>query len=117
MSTTRSTRQRKNGEDPPPATAAETRVDEARLDAPHSDGNSNPMFTEYESESEPLSLAEEIAEEVERGISPEETNDRYERIKQGEIHIAELQKMSMGELIEEARKDNVKEVAGMKKQD
>ena len=47
----------------------------------------------------------------------DETNDRYEKIKQGEIHIAELQKMSMGELIEEARRDNVTDVAGMKKQD
>ncbi|MEQ8785000.1 MAG: transcription termination factor Rho [Pirellulaceae bacterium] len=33
------------------------------------------------------------------------------------MHIAELQKMSMSELLTEARRDNVKEVAGMKKQD
>jgi transcription termination factor Rho len=65
-------------------------------------------------EREPLSLAEEIAEEAERGEDP---NDRYEKIKQGEIHIAELQKMSMSQLIEEARRDNVTDVAGMKKQD
>ncbi len=64
----------------------------------------------------PLSLAEELAEEADRGPR-DETNDRYEKIKQGEIHIAELQKLSMGELIEEARKDNVTDVAGMKKQD
>ncbi len=69
-----------------------------------------------EDEHEPLSLAEEIAEEVERG-GHDDTDDRYEKIKQGEIHIAELQKMSMSQLIEEARKENVKEVAGMKKQD
>ena len=64
----------------------------------------------------PLSLAEELAEEADRGVR-DETNDRYEKIKQGEIHIAELQKMSMSELIEEARKENVTDVAGMKKQD
>jgi transcription termination factor Rho len=69
-----------------------------------------------EDESEPLSLAEELAEEAERGTS-DETNDRYEKIKQGEIHIAELQRMSMGQLIEEARQENVTDVAGMKKQD
>ena len=63
----------------------------------------------------PLSLAEEIAEEG--GPRSDETNDRYEKIKQGEIHIAELQKMSMSDLIDEARKENVAEVAGMKKQD
>ena len=49
--------------------------------------------------------------------SLDDTNDRYEKIKQGEIHIAELQKMSMSQLIEEARKENVTDVAGMKKQD
>src|SRR5262245_37828813 len=66
-------------------------------------------------ESEPLSLAEELAEEADlRGRDPQE---RYERIKQGEIHIAELQKMSMAQLIEEARQENVTDVAGMKKQD
>ena len=64
---------------------------------------------------EPVSLAEEIADEANR--FGEDSEDRYERIKQGEVHIAELQKMSMNELIEEARKDNVQEVAGMKKQD
>ncbi len=66
-------------------------------------------------EQEPLSLAEELAEEASRG--GDEPQDRYEKIKQGEVHIAELQKMSMSELIDEARKENVKDVHGMKKQD
>ncbi len=65
---------------------------------------------------EPLSLAEEIAGEADRGVK-DDTNDRYEKIKQGEIHIAELQKLSMAELIDAARRDNVTDVAGMKKQD
>jgi transcription termination factor Rho len=65
-------------------------------------------------EEEPLSLAEEIADEVERGGKP---GDRYEQIKQGEIHIAELQKLSMAQLIEEARQEDLVEVAGTKKQD
>ena len=47
----------------------------------------------------------------------DDTDERYEKIKQGEIHIAELQKMSMSQLIDEARRENVKDVAGMKKQD
>ena len=64
---------------------------------------------------EPLSLAEEIAEEGDR--NGEDTNDRYERIKQGEIHIAELQKMGMSQLIEAARQENVADVSGMKKHD
>ncbi|MCH7726247.1 MAG: Rho termination factor N-terminal domain-containing protein, partial [Planctomycetes bacterium] len=69
---------------------------------------------ELDEEGEPLSIAEEIAEEVDRGEDP---NERYERIKQGETHIAELQKMDMSQLIKEAREENVKDVSGMKKQD
>jgi hypothetical protein len=49
-------------------------------------------------EQEPLSLAEELAEEASRG-EIDEPQDRYEKIKQGEVHIAELQKMSMSQLI------------------
>ncbi|MEZ6101466.1 MAG: transcription termination factor Rho [Pirellulaceae bacterium] len=40
-----------------------------------------------------------------------------EKLPEGEVHIAALQRMSMAELIEEARKDNVAEIAGLKKQD
>jgi len=72
-------------------------------------------FSNYDDEREPLSLAEEIAEEIRSG--GEAATDRYEEIKQGEIHIAELQRMSMGQLIEEARKENLSDVAGIKKQD
>ena len=69
-------------------------------------------------EREPLSLAEELVEEADRGgPTDDESHDRYEKIKQGEVHIAELQKLSMQQLIEEARKDNLADVAGMKKQD
>ncbi len=66
--------------------------------------------------SEPLSLAEELAEEADRR-GGDETDARYEKIKKGEIHLAELQKLNMAELIEEARRQNVADVAGLKKQD
>ena len=82
---------------------------------PHSNGDGEmPVPTRLDDDDDPLSLAEELAEEADRG---DDTNDRYEKIKQGEIHIAELQKMSMQQLIEEARKENLTEVAGMKRQD
>ncbi|MGA2033500.1 MAG: transcription termination factor Rho [Thermoguttaceae bacterium] len=71
---------------------------------------------DYDFDEEPLSLAEEIASEG--GLLKDEIHDRYEQIKQsGDTHIAELQRMSMAELIEEARKENVSEYAGIKKQD
>jgi len=67
-------------------------------------------------EGEPVSLAEELAEEA--GMFSDDTDDRYEQIKQsGDTHIAELQRMSMNELIEEARKENLADYAGVKKQD
>ena len=57
-------------------------------------------------EQEPLSLAEELAAEMHRKRKPvEEVNEQFEKIRQSETHIAELQKMSMSELIEEARRD------------
>jgi len=44
-------------------------------------------------------------------------DSRYEDAKRGEIHIAALQRMTMKELIELARKENVSEYTGLKKQD
>ena len=73
---------------------------------------------EIEAEGEPLSLAEEIAEESDRGAnSIAKIQERLSRLKPGESHLAELQKMTMAELIEAARAENVKDVGGMKKQD
>ncbi|MDA1050526.1 MAG: transcription termination factor Rho [Planctomycetota bacterium] len=108
MSGQRSTRpsgeKRPSGANPNQRYASEER--ESQLD----------RLTELDDEQEPLSLAEEIAAESanQRG---DDTNDHYERIKKGEIHIAELQRLSMTDLIEEARKENVKDVTGLKKQD
>ena len=42
---------------------------------------------------------------------------RYEEIKQGDLHIAELHRMSMLELLELAEQENLTEVIGLKKQD
>ncbi len=70
------------------------------------------------SEREPLSLAEEIAKDIQRGKrSGQSVEQDYESLKQGGVNVGELQKMSMADLIEEARKDNLAEVAGMKKQE
>ena len=67
---------------------------------------------------EPLSLAEEIAVEKRRRRHDDDTQDHYEQVKQsGDTHIAELQQMSMTELIEEARRENLEDCAGAKKQD
>jgi transcription termination factor Rho len=68
---------------------------------------------EYDDEREPLSLAEELAEE---GFD-RETSAHYDQVKQGDVHIAELQRMSMPQLIELARSENLNDYTGIKKQD
>lgn len=99
----------------------ENRTRENRKNTANGDtrGRKRPVETAARADeshlSEPVSLAEEIAAEVERG--GDETQQRYEKIKQGEIHIAELQKMTMTQLIDEARTENVSDVLGLKKQD
>ena len=45
------------------------------------------------------------------------TNEKYEEIKKGDMHIAALQKMTIKELQETAKKEDVKEFSGLKKQD
>ena len=101
MAYPKNSEQDRDEHDPPPAQAEEEGAE-----------------VEYglDDEDDPLSLAEEIAAE---GIAVrDEIHDRYEQIKQsGDTHIAELQRMSMAELIEEARKENLSDYAGVKKHD
>lgn len=44
-------------------------------------------------------------------------DDRYEEVKRGDIHIAALQRMTMKELIDLARREKISEYTGLKKQD
>ncbi len=97
------------GEDlatPPPASSA------TELGPEHME-----ILREIEEEGEPLSLAEELAALADRGELTEAGEKLPKVNKQNETHIAELQRMSMPQLIEEARKENLSEVAGMKRQD
>ena len=47
----------------------------------------------------------------------DETHAKYEQVKRGELHITDLQKMTAVELQEIAKKENIEESAGLKKQD
>jgi len=64
---------------------------------------------------EPMSIAEEIAAEVK--LEGEDATDRYESLKKTDTHITALQKMSMQELIELARQEQIGEITGAKKHD
>ena len=44
-------------------------------------------------------------------------DDRYEEIKQSDMHIADLQRMTMKELLDLAREEEISDYSGLKKQD
>ena len=46
-----------------------------------------------------------------------ETHEKYERVKRGELHITDLQKMSVAELHEVAKHEGIEEYAGLPKED
>jgi len=84
--------------------------------APNEAKKSDTAFEDYLNDEEPLSLAEEIVGEAHKLRG--EIHERYEKIKQsGDTHVAQLQRMTMAELIEEARKENLSDYSGMKKHD
>jgi transcription termination factor Rho len=101
---------------------------------PRSDSNGNPdrngnaaaptetnlpgrdsSLDDFDADGEPMSLAEELAHEGATRDSSLEP--RLDLGKQNDIHIAELQRMSMSQLIDEARKENLADYTGIKKQD
>ena len=46
-----------------------------------------------------------------------ETHEKYERVKRGELHITDLQKMNVAELHEVAKKEGVEDYVGLLKQE
>ncbi len=87
-----------------------------------------PEKEEEEEEEEEFQDEEDLEEEEEEEwedegeeeeLSPEEQalNAKYEEIKKGEQQISALQKMTVQELLELARKEKIPEVSGLKKQD
>ncbi len=75
-----------------------------------------PETYRLDDEDDPLSLAEEIADELAAGKG--DIRRSYEElVKSGDTHIAALQKMTTPELIEEARRQNIEDYAGLKKQE
>jgi len=47
----------------------------------------------------------------------ETTHEKYERVKRGDLHITDLQKMSVNELHEVAKKEGIEDYVGLPKQD
>jgi transcription termination factor Rho len=76
----------------------------------------DPSFSSDDDlDDEPMSIAEEIAAEVK--LEGEDATDRYESLKKTDTHITALQNMSMQELIELARQEQIGDITGAKKHD
>ena len=106
MSNTRSTSKEKNAHGS--AIHQATQVGKSSGDIPPT-----KMVTDINEE--PVSLAEEIVVEIDRQGSP--SSDNTGEQKKDDIHIAQLQQMSVGELLEYAEIRNIPDVAGLNKQD
>ena len=61
-----------------------------------------------------MSIAEEIAEEVKDGA---DISEHYESLKKGDNQVAALQQLSLQELVDLARQEQVGDVTGVKKND
>jgi transcription termination factor Rho len=66
-------------------------------------------------QSAPQAPAPEVSESTE--AFDQEMHAKYERVKRGELHITDLQKMAVGDLHEIARGEGIEEYAGLGKQD
>jgi transcription termination factor Rho len=75
------------------------------------------ILRQIESEGEPLSLAEELAELTERGDLERAAQTLDSVHKHGDTHIAELQRLSMTELLELADKEGLTDTSGLKRQE
>jgi transcription termination factor Rho len=59
----------------------------------------------------------EADEESAAVVVQEKENEKYEEAKKGELHISELQKLTMAQLLATAKKEGLIEYTGLKKQD
>jgi transcription termination factor Rho len=61
--------------------------------------------------------AEKTAKTPKGTKDTEEANEKYEEIKKGDMHITALQKMTIKELQDAAKREGIKEYSGLKKQE
>ena len=55
--------------------------------------------------------------QTKNGTNEESTHAKYERIKKGNLYLTDLQKLTVSELHDLAKKENIKEYTALKKQD
>jgi transcription termination factor Rho len=58
-----------------------------------------------------------VAEGAPKSSEEESTHAKYERVKKGELYLTDLQKLTVAELHEVAKEEDIKEYSALKKQD
>ncbi len=97
---------------------AESPRERERVAERDEDYKPRPRNAPPEPEPEPVDEQSEAEGFPDEGLFGDaEIHDRYEDIKRGEIHLTELQKMTMPQLIRTAKSEGVVEYTGLKKQD
>jgi len=94
--------------------AKTTRKTTKKTDSKVAKGKDEQVKAQPEDAPEPetVSTAVETADEFE-----DEMQAKYERVKRGELHITDLQKMTVAELHEMAKAEGLTDYTGLKKQD
>jgi len=81
---------------------------QAEAEASGSDTNTEELTATGQDQKQAQKSKKEEAESI---------HDKYERIKKGQLYLTDLQKLSVDELHNIARKENIKEYRALKKQD
>ena len=100
-----------------PGTAARAERSTDRDRNPDRDRDREPIPAPSPEPSAPPVLEGLPRDEDDDAFGDNAIHDRYEDIKRGEIHLTELQKMTMPQLIRTAKSEGVVEFTGLKKQD
>ena len=70
-----------------------------------------------QTEQEPATAIAEQEAQKDKKAEEESIHAKYERIKKGELYLTDLQKLTVAELHEVAKKENITEYSALKKQD
>ncbi len=70
-----------------------------------------------QTEQKPATAVAEQEAQEDKKAEEESTHAKYERIKKGELYLTDLQKLTVAELHELAKKENITEYSALKKQD
>ena len=89
-----------------PAPIAQEQEKESNNDSPDDDGSNNNGSTNNGADDKAV-----------QKLDKESTHAKYERVKRGNLHLMDLQKLTVAQLHEEAKKEGVKDYTALKKQD